>query len=417
MPVIALFVFPPKLTKRNILLIAMGVFSLLFSLGDATPFRKLCYDVIPLMNTFRHPSQARLYVILALLLLAATGLKKMLAGYVSRNEYARLKWVLWTQAGITLIITLISLIGSDYWSNTSIRNTGGLTNRIKSMLESVSFNDSVALNGLLQLGFILLFVLFYKKIIRSTSFMIAFSVANLFVMAQLVLPATFVGKVSPSVINKMIRAAPPGFPSRNLSNTLKENSVDADNSFDTIGLYTFYNKKIGISHITNSPAFLAQQDSFVNSPSLYEYVANRPVVYIADTIVKVKDSSDVAGYACDVAFGNTMILSNDCNSKSDAWIRALNSNTIVVGTSSHKPGLLVLAQNYHHDWTVTIDGQPGTIQKVNLSFIGTMLPEGDHTVYFRFRPWRTMYALWIQLGVVLCLVAGGLVTIFKKRVY
>jgi len=77
--ILAIVIFPPKLSRRNVSLILLASFALLFSLGDATPVRKLCYDIVPLMDTFRHPSQVRLFFIFALLLLTAPGLKKILA--------------------------------------------------------------------------------------------------------------------------------------------------------------------------------------------------------------------------------------------------------------------------------------------------------------------------------------------------
>jgi hypothetical protein len=286
---------------------------------------------------------------------------------------------------------------------------------LKSLIESASINDTIAINGFLQLVFTGLFIIWITKKRHLKIFFSAIWIANLFVMAQLVLPITFVSKVSPKEINALIHSSPKGFPIDNLQNSLAENSKDAFSNFNTIGSSYFYNKKIGISRITNSPAFLIQQDKFTQTSKLYTYVSLLPVVYIADSLLQLKDTAilEQPNY-CKYAFIDEPIISTGvCNQNNKATIKKLSANSFEIETETTNPAFLVLSQNYYHYWKVTIDGKKGEISKTNMSFMGVAIPAGKYTVKFNFVPSNTIQALWVQLIVLLSLLIAGSLSLYK----
>lgn len=69
----------------------------------------------------------------------------------------------------------------------------------------------------------------------------------------------------------------------------------------------------------------------------------------------------------------------------------------------------VLPVPYEKGWSVTVNGEPGDIEKLNYAFLGTTLKEGENTVIFTYRPpfWRFSLGLfivstvlsWIWIGV------------------
>lgn len=414
-PLIILFALPPKWNRRNILLALLAVFSLLFSLGDATPVRKICYDLIPLLDTFRHPSQMRLFFILAVLLLAAPGLKRILNNEISPGQRKKIKLIFLFTAAVLLITLIIALTQSSIMSKLSGGAGGGARAALKNILESVTLSDTIVLSSLLQLLFLSAFLIWFKRALSSKLFLGVLWTSNLFIMALLVLPASFVSKTSPKTINAVIHASPKGFPTDSLQNSLATNSKDAFTNFDISGLNYFYNKKIGISRVTNSPAFLIQQDSFTQTQLLYDYVSSLPVVYIADSVLQLKDTGILNRTGnCNYAFSETTSSSNPCGSNTAA-VRKLAANRIDVETETERPAFLVLSQNYYHHWKVTIDREPGIIQKTNMSFMGAAIPAGKHTVTFRFLPANTIKALWIQLAVLLTLLLTGVFTFYKRK--
>jgi Bacterial membrane protein YfhO len=413
---LALFAFPPKLNRRNILLIILAVFALLFSMGDATPVRKLCYNILPLMDTFRHPSQMRLFFLFAILLLAAPGVKTLLNTGFSAPGSKKIKTIAWVTASALLLITILAFINSTLLKQLSGYSFSGIRTSVKNVIENNSLADTVALNGLIQLFFIAAFLFWAGKYARYKKLFSLLWIANLFIMAQLILPITFVSKTSPCEINAFIHASPKGFPTAGLEKTIGENSVDALDHFDKIALSYFYNKKIGISRINNSPSFLEEQDQFLKSGLLYYYVLSKPVTYIADTVVQLKDTNILnLATTCNFAFADAIpAIKSNCSDDDTAFIKKLSANRFEIETQTSSASLLVLTQSWHHNWKVWIDNKQAMIYKTNISFMGTPLPAGKHTVVFKFCPSNTLKALWVMFAMIALLIITGTVSLIRQ---
>ena len=142
------------------------VYFFLFSLGDASPVRSWSYHLLPLMDTFRHPSNARLFVILGGIILGVLALDKLLAGNIP------VKWVLLTFtvgfAGL-LISLILFFTRSDFsglFSSFSLER-----NALKQFFDSLGMENLFVLNGLVQIVFIAIFLaLLLKKLLQRISF-------------------------------------------------------------------------------------------------------------------------------------------------------------------------------------------------------------------------------------------------------
>ena len=66
-------------------------------------------------------------------------------------------------------------------------------------------------------------------------------------------------------------------------------------------------------------------------------------------------------------------------------------------------GLLVLAESWHGNWRVTVDGAPVELVRANVAFMGVRLDAGKHAVLYSYRPSKALYAGW--LVTVLTIVA------------
>ena len=49
-----------------------------------------------------------------------------------------------------------------------------------------------------------------------------------------------------------------------------------------------------------------------------------------------------------------------------------------------RPALAVLAENYHPNWRVTIDGAPAQVIRAGYAFLGVMVPPGTHAIRFAY---------------------------------
>jgi uncharacterized membrane protein YfhO len=50
------------------------------------------------------------------------------------------------------------------------------------------------------------------------------------------------------------------------------------------------------------------------------------------------------------------------------------------------PGLVILSDTYYPGWTLTIDGQPAPIYKVNRIMRGAAVKEGEHRLVYLYDP-------------------------------
>ncbi len=397
-----LFAMTPALKRRNILLWTMIIFSFLFSLGDATPIRKLCYDLIPFMNSFRHPSQMRLFILLGMILLAAPGLKNFLTETIPSKNFSKPVFIAWVLGGVILICMVLSIIQSGTLQSV-MHWDGNFVSRLKEKLSNLSLNDTVAISALAQIFFMALFLWWMRKktlTVRKFSWL---WILNMFLMAQLVLPMTFVSKTAPATINRVIRASPQGFPVTGFNNTLEQNSADAMNNYAVSGLGYFYNKKIGISHVTYSPSFLLEQEPVYKNDALYDLIASEPVAYIADTLIQSKDAEVSRELkSCHPALGDSLPpVYGGCTNKSSATIIKLSSKRFSIRAATDSAAYLVLTQSYHHHWNVNVDGQPGKISLVSSGFMAVYLSPGQHQVDFSFVPANTIRMIWIMVGFLI----------------
>ena len=71
---------------------------------------------------------------------------------------------------------------------------------------------------------------------------------------------------------------------------------------------------------------------------------------------------------------------------------------MVIAAEAKAPGVLVLGDTYHPDWSVTVDGVPQTLWPVNLALRGIALSPGVHRVEMQYRD------RGLRLGVALSLL-------------
>jgi hypothetical protein len=79
---------------------------------------------------------------------------------------------------------------------------------------------------------------------------------------------------------------------------------------------------------------------------------------------------------------------------------------VEVVTRSREPALLVLNDAYYRGWSVELDGAPADLVRVNYAVRGVGVPEGEHTVVFRYRAPGLALGLLVTLSTLLVGVAA-----------
>ncbi|MBI5372184.1 MAG: YfhO family protein [Sphingobacteriales bacterium] len=420
LPLLLLFRFPPVLNRRNILLLCLGVFALLFSLGDLTPLRKFCFDYLPLMNTFRHPAQLRLFLLLSILLLTAPGLKQLLQKAQPGTNPGFFKKELLILSAVILVVTVTTLVQNGF-PDFNFFFSGARSGSFKTILEKIRLSDTLIFNGLVQLLFLAGFFLWLKK--RSIRFFSFLWIGNGIILAQFVLPVSFVSSHSPKKLNAFIRQQPEGFPAERLTGSLAENSRDMYAHYDEFSLTGFYNKKPAICTSTNNPSFLWQMEELIKNRDVYDCVASNPVTYIVHhgtTLTNFKNygtESSPSFYenkcgtgVTDSLFFNTV----ECPPPGTARVLEIHANKFLIETRDSCGGWLILSQNNHHFWKAAIDGKPAKIEKVNISFMRVDLPGGKHIVTFTYQPLPVIKAIWGMISMFVLLALAGLYQLTRK---
>ncbi len=80
------------------------------------------------------------------------------------------------------------------------------------------------------------------------------------------------------------------------------------------------------------------------------------------------------------------VSENTSGGTGSARIISYTPNVVTVATQTDTPALLFLADNYYPGWKAFIDGKEAAILRANYTFRAVVVPEGTHTVEFRYEP-------------------------------
>ena len=137
-----------------------------------------------------------------------------------------------------------------------------------------------------------------------------------------------------------------------------------------------------------------------------------PDTAAAQTWLGSADRSTLASSAVVLAQDATGTLPTNPGSVGHASTIVSGSDRVDVTVSADRPALLVLTDVAVPDWSAEIDGGPVTLVPVDLAFRGVVVPAGDHTIVFRYRPVGT----WIGFGLAgVALLATLLLAIWLAR--
>ena len=98
-----------------------------------------------------------------------------------------------------------------------------------------------------------------------------------------------------------------------------------------------------------------------------------------------------------------------------ARVTAYEPDMVTVRTEANRPALLVLADNFYHGWTATVDGRPAEIYRTNHTFRGVVVPAGSHEVRFAFRSADLYTGFTIYLATLGLLAAYGVFLFVRRR--
>jgi Bacterial membrane protein YfhO len=91
----------------------------------------------------------------------------------------------------------------------------------------------------------------------------------------------------------------------------------------------------------------------------------------------------------------------------DVRVDRYESDRVEIEADLARPGLVVLADVFYPGWTLTIDGKPAPVHRVNRMMRGAGVEAGKHRLVYLFRPWRFRVGLIVSgVGLGLLVVLG-----------
>jgi hypothetical protein len=92
----------------------------------------------------------------------------------------------------------------------------------------------------------------------------------------------------------------------------------------------------------------------------------------------------------------------------DVGIEAYDMNRVTLSSRGDGEHFLVLSDQYHPGWRAYVDGEETAVYAVNGVLRGVVVPAGEHSVVFLFRP-PYLRVLFLASGALLVLMAGYLI--------
>jgi hypothetical protein len=90
-------------------------------------------------------------------------------------------------------------------------------------------------------------------------------------------------------------------------------------------------------------------------------------------------------------------------SPGEATIIQHSYNHATVALEATRECVLVLADTYYPGWRASIDGESAKIFPVNYTFRGVIVPSGNHTVHFEYKP--ASFRIGVTISII-CLLLG-----------
>jgi hypothetical protein len=368
-------------------LLAMGCFFMLLSLGGIV--KTFAYKFIPFIGYVRLNGEFRIFSLLCFILVAAMELDKFLKNK-SRFEGA-IKWIYY---GIEIILfgciifgirKSISTHGSFLYASKEIFAQHGLATKLKALIDSLSFYDTLWIQGFIQL-FLLWGIKWCLKF-RHWNVLKDILIADMILACLLNIPFTGVGQTSVAHIQDILNQSPSGIPIPALQPIANNDTITLDEKA-MIGDWSFYNKQIGVNQQVQYPIVLKNEQAYFDSVSLLP----------ADNFTQQ-------------AFLFTEPINKD-TSKNNCSITSFSPNLIQASISSDSSGVVILQQNLYPHWYYQNGNEKKEVDKAGINFMSAPIVKGDNTVVFSFEPTLVEKAMLLSLisFIICCLLLIALRT-------
>jgi hypothetical protein len=354
-------------TKLQNFLLFTGLSFLLLSTGGI--FKTIAYKCIPFIGYVRLNGEFRIFSILCFILIAAIELDKFIAQ--QKAFYGPVKWLYYT---IEMVVIAAVIFGfykafdtkeSIFYNTSHIMSQQGVSSKLKALIDTISFYDTLWLQGLIQL--LVLWAIKWSIRFGIWSLLKKIVVADVVVACLLNVPFTGAGKASVATIQQVISRSPKGIPIPRLIPINQYDSLSRDER-TTIGDWSMYNKQPGTTEQAAYPIILKNtQQYFDMDPAYSPAVFNqKPFIFIADT--------------------NTGTVT----------IKSFAPQKIKAIVNSALASKLVIQQSFYPHWYYMKEKEKKAVEEYKGVFMGVPVNKGENSISVSFEPTTVKAAMLIS---------------------
>ena len=381
LPLVVIAIIKVRLQFFHKAILLFAAICLMAAAGKYFYVRTLLYNLLPGMNMLRHAAIFRVFTVFGLVFIAATGFNWLIAAIRNKSETGILKAMF---SGYFVLLA-VALVVSYLKGNQSIHFLN-IFNRegVEEFNSYQNVYSHISVQLVFQLLLLLFFValLFLKNVAAQTKTILLslIIVTDVFVAAQLNLPATVISNVKPAVLQAKLDKLSKDYPVPALS-PMESFTHYSDGSTLPIWYNLSFFKKIPAKDGFNS--FYLQQVDDLNASAKADSFLKKPVVFFN-------------------------------NPRAQYTIEKFEPNDIMVKCSLNANDTVYLQQNYYKGWIVSIDGQE---QQPNHELCSMSAPvaTGNHLIRFEFRQNMVVYLFFLSV-ISTVLIIGSLIGMsFRSR--
>ena len=158
--------------------------------------------------------------------------------------------------------------------------------------------------------------------------------------------------------------------------------------------------------------------------TIYEYLKALPRFFMAGNYMIVTNDQKIldAIYSDSIDLSKTIILEEkpidfkpNINASGMATLISYNPDEVIIKTKSSYNMLLFLSDSYYPGWIAYIDNNMGKIYRADYDFRAVVIPKGNHTVKFTYRPMSFFLGIFITfIGLLIFLFVSRTIKTSEK---
>ncbi len=369
-----------KKSRWEKLLLITGILFLLLSTGGI--FKIFGYKFIPMIGYVRLNGEFRIISIFCFIIIACTQMNRSFAaGLRFEGSIARVYYGLKILLGIAIVTGLYQAFHSGQsivLKGHDIFQLPGITAQMKGIIDSISFYDTLWIQGTLQMLFLWLIQRALRR--NNKKLLIKVLITELVLAALMNIPFTGAGQTSVAHIQTILNMSPKGIPTPGLQ-PINTNSAPDESIEQMVGSWSFYSKQPGNKTFVIYPVTLRTNEIYLDHLAEKSFL-DQPLLFNSDPAIQ------------------------------DISIEKFTPGKITIKDSIETDGQLVYQQNYYPHWFYSDGHEKKAAEIFSGTFLSAPVKTGNNRITFSFEPTLVKTGLLLS---ALFFIAAILLLLFLRR--